>query len=231
MKSKWSKVLKTENRLLPVELFEMTELIPFSPGYGMPRLLVNEEEPEIETPHDCSALQRQAFQSGHDAGLLAGRMQSQPDIDREIQRVLLLTEQLEKTRDDMVVQAEADLVELSFAIARKIIQREVSVDPEILVECLQPILKSLSATGGVCLKVHPDDISHLQTAQSRFSSQDGEPLAIHLEADESVGLGGCTIHTEGLDIDASIEQQIHRISEALIVKKEPHGSHVPSSPS
>ena len=215
MKSKWSKVLKTENRLLPVESFEMAELIPFSPGYGVQRQIANEEEPEIEPPHDCSVLQQQAFQSGHDAGLLAGRAQCQPDIDREIQRVFLLTEQLEKARIDMVVQAEADLVELSFAIAQKVIQREVSVDRNILAEYLHPILKSLSTTGGVCLKVHPDDVSHLQAVQSRFSNQDGEPMAIHIEADESVGMGGCTIHADGLDIDASIEQQLRRISEVL----------------
>ena len=50
MKSKWSKVLKPENRLLRDESFEMAELIPFSPGYGVQRQIANEEEPEIEPP-------------------------------------------------------------------------------------------------------------------------------------------------------------------------------------
>ena len=84
-------------------------------------------------------------------------------------------------------------------------------------------------TRGVCLNVHPDEVAHLETMQSRFVNRDGEPLTLHIEGDEAVGLGGCTIHADGLDIDASIEQQLHRLNDALVLQKEPDGSHVSTS--
>ena len=231
MKSKWSKVIKSESRILSVEPFEMAELIPFVPGYVGQRQKPKEEEPESEPPHDCSAIQQQAFEAGREAGIQEGQAQCRHEVDREMQRVFLLAEQLGQARADMVLQVEADLMELAFAVARKVIQREASITKEIVVDHVHSILKSLSITGGVCLKVHPDEVEHLQAMQSRFVSRDGEPLAIHIEGDEVVGLGGCTIHTDGLDIDASIEQQLRSLSEALVAQKESHGPHVPTSSS
>ncbi len=233
MKSKWSKVIKSESRLLAVESFQMSELIPFSPVYrGQPENIIEEEpEPEPEPPHDCSVLQQQAFESGREAGIQEGQVQCRSEIDREMHRVFLLVEQLGGARADMVVKMETALVELAFAVARKVIQCEVSVNNEIVADYIRPILQSLSTTGGVCLKVHPDEVEHIQAVQSRFVGRDGETLALRVEEDDTVGIGGCTIHTDGLDIDASLDQQLHRLHDVLASQKEPHGSHVPSSSS
>ncbi|MGB0909399.1 MAG: FliH/SctL family protein [Nitrospirales bacterium] len=233
MKSKWSKVIKTESRLLPVESFEMAELIPFFPGYVAQRRIAKEEEPEVEPevepPHDCSVLQEQAFKAGRETGIQEGISQCQHEVDLEMQRVFQLAEQLGQARSDMVVKVEADLLELAFVIARKVIQREVSTTIDIVTDRIQTILKDLSATSGVHLKVHPDEVEHIQDRQARFVGRDGNPLAIRIEGDEAVSLGGCSIHTDGLDIDATIEQQLHILHEAVVSQKESHGPHPSSS--
>ncbi len=231
MKSKWSKVIKTESRLLPVESFEMAELIPFFPGYVGQRQLPEEELEDEPPPHDCSALQQLAFKAGRKAGVQEGKSQCRHEIDLEMQRMFLLTEQLEQARSDMVLKVEADLLELAFAIARKVIQREASTTNDMVTDRIQPILKDLSATSGVCLKVHPDEVEHIQDMQSRLVGRDGEPLTIHIEGDEAVSLGGCSIHTDGLEIDATIEQQLHILHEAVVLQKEPHEPHLSSSSS
>ena len=231
MKSKWSKVIKSENSRVAVEAFEMTELVPCFPGYVGQRAMLKEEEEESAPPHDCSALQHQAFEDGRVAGIEEGKVQCRQAVDQEMQRAMTLVEQVKVAKAEMVVQAEADLVELALAIARRVLHREASIQKEVLTDHIHRILQNLSTSGRVCLKAHPDEVTHLQEMQSQFVTRDGDPITIHIEGDHAVGLGGCTIHTDGLYIDATIDQQIQNLGEALTLQKPSHGSDLSTSSS
>ena len=235
MKSKWCKVIKPNNRRIVVESFEMTELIPCFPGYGGPRLMRKEEEEEEEEesvpPHDCSALQAQAFEAGRVAGIEEGKAQCQQHVDQELKRAMTLIEQVQVAKAEMVIQAEADLVDLALAIARKVLHREASIRKDVLTDGIHRILQNLSSSGRICLNVHPDEVAHVQEMQSKFVTRVGDSPTIHVEPDPTVGMGGCTIHTDGLYIDATIDQQLQNLAEALALHKSSHGSDLSTSSS
>ena len=231
MKSKWSKVIKSETGGLAVESFEMTELIPMLPREMTQRLTQHEEVEESEPPHDCSALQQQSFESGREKGRADGIAACQEQVQREMQRALSLVNQVEQANTTLLRQVEADLVQLAIAIAKKVIQREIQMDPNIVVEHVQRILQQLSTASHVRIQAHADEIEHLKSMQTTLVNQDGEPPSIRIEPDASVGIGGCILQTEGLYIDATIEQQLERIGQALELKSEPHESSLPSSSS
>ena len=215
MKSKWSKVIKSETGRIAVQPFEMSELMPCLPGYVRQRPMLKEEEEESPPPHDCSALQQQAFERGQEAGIEAGKAQCRQQVEREMQRAMALVEQIAVAKAEMVVQAETDLVDLALAIARKVLHREASLEKEVLSDAIRRILKNLSTSGRICLKIHPDEVAHLQEVHSSLVTRDGELPTIHIEADPTVGLGGCLIHTDGLFIDATIDQQLQNLREVL----------------
>ena len=231
MKSKWSKVIKSENRRLAVESFEMAELIPFLARNGGQRQIPKEEDGEPEPPHDCSILQQQAFEAGREAGIEEGKAECRHEVEQERQRSIQLVEQIEVARTNLLGQVEADLVALALAIAKKVIHREASLDKDIVVNQIQHILKNLSVPSGVCLKVHPDEMDHLQNVQASFVTHEGDTPTIRIEGDPAIGLGGCIIQTNGLCIDAAIEQQLENIGETLELQEESHESHVSSSTS
>ena len=193
--------------------------------------MLKEEEEESAPPHDCSVLQQQAFEAGRQAGIEAGKAQCRQEVEREMQRAMTLVEQIAVAKAEMVTRAENDLVELALAIARKVLHREASLQKEVLTDSIRRILKNLSASGRICLKAHPDEVAHLQEVQSTLVTRDGDSPTIYIEADQSVGLGGCIIHTDGLYIDATIEQQLQNISDALEIPKPSHESDLSTSSS
>ncbi|WP_454061242.1 FliH/SctL family protein [Candidatus Nitrospira salsa] len=234
MKSKWSKVIKSENQRLAVHSFEMTELIPmFMRNIGQHHVSKEEQEKveEVELPHDCSALQTQAFEAGRVAGIEEGTLQCRQKVEQETERALMLVGQVEEARARMLHQAESDLVELALAIAKKVIHREASTHKDIVLEQVGHILKNLATSSGVCLYVHPDEVEYLQTMQSHLMTHDGNSPAIRIESDPAMELGGCLLQTEGLSIDAGIESQLKIIGEALQPQSESDETVEPSSTS
>ncbi|GJL49861.1 MAG: hypothetical protein NPIRA01_10880 [Nitrospirales bacterium] len=234
MKSKWSKVIKSENQRLAVQSFEMSELIPmFMKNMGQRQVSKEEQETveESELPHDCSALQSQAFEAGRAAGLEEGTQQCRHEVEQETQRTLMLIGQLEEAKTRMLRQAESDVIELALAIAKKVIHREASMHKDVVVDQVGHIFNSLSTSSGVCLYVHPDDVEYLQARQSHLMTHDGKSPSIRIESDPAMDMGGCLLQTEGLVIDAGIESQLKIIGEALQPQSEPDETVEPSSTS
>jgi len=234
VKSKWSKVIKSENQRLAVHSFEMSELIPmFMRNVSQHQVSKEEQEnvKEAELPHDCSALQKQAFEAGRVAGIEEGIQQCRHTVEQETQRALMLVGHLEEARTNMLRQIESDAVELALAIAKKVIHREASIQKDIVVDQVAHIFKSLGTSSGVCLSVHPDEVEYLQTRQSRFLTHDGKNPPIRIESDPAIEIGGCLLQTEGLSIDAGIESQLKIIGESLQSQGESDEPVVPSSTS
>ncbi|GJL51436.1 MAG: hypothetical protein NPIRA01_26630 [Nitrospirales bacterium] len=234
MKSKWSKVIKSENQRLVVRSFEMTELIPmFMKNIGQQQVSKEEQEKveEAEMPHDCSDLQQQAFEAGRIAGIEEGTEQCRQNVEQETQRALRLVGQVEEARVRMLRQAESDLVELALAIAKKVIHREASMHKDVVVEQVGHIFKSLATSCELCLYVHPDEVEYLQTMQSHLMTHDGNSPSIRIEGDPAMEIGGCFLQTGGLSIDAGIESQLKIISEALQPQSESDETVEPSTTS
>ncbi|MCA9471628.1 MAG: hypothetical protein MRJ96_12555 [Nitrospirales bacterium] len=231
MKSKWSKVIKSETHGLAVHAFEMTELIPLLPREMAQRLTQYDEEEDREPPHDCSALQRQAFEAGKDEGKREGTAECREEVHREMQRALGLVKQVEEAKVTLLRQVEGDLLTLAFAIAKKVIHRETQMDHHIVAEQVRRIVQHLSTASHVRILAHPDEVESLKTLQSTLVDQNGETPTIRIEADATVGMGGCILQTDGLYIDATIQQQLEVIGQALELQSEPHESSLPASSS
>lgn len=130
-----------------------------------------------------------------------------------------LREQLAATVDEvanvygaLVERAEQDVLRLALEIARKVIRREVAVDPEIAVTLVRVALGRLHNRAVATVRLHPDDIAYVTARLGRA------PIggSVDFIEDASVGQGGCLVHTEMGDVDARIEQQVAEIERALL---------------
>jgi flagellar assembly protein FliH len=65
------------------------------------------------------------------------------------------------------------------------------------------------------IKMNPADIDFLERLQLPFSSLSRNPAGLRIEADDSVGIGGCLIETDGGDIDARIESRLRIVGETF----------------
>ena len=117
-----------------------------------------------------------------------------------------LTE-LEQLYSLMATRTEHDLVKLALEVARKVIHREVTIDPEISLTLVRVAIARLHPRASATVRLHPEDFSYVDARLETSAAG----CRIEIIADTTVGRGGCIVQSEHGDIDARIEQQFATI--------------------
>jgi flagellar assembly protein FliH len=185
-----------------VQKFQMVELVP----NGM------KPQEDEDQAHDCSELQRHAFEQGRKKGIEEERAQGQAKIDEELKRVIYLANQIGRAQVAALEEQERDIVEVALAIAQKIILREVETDKEFIVRQVRQILGLLLNTSLVTLKVHPQDFEVLEPLHQDLRIEFGGGDHLIIERHEDVELGGCLVEQTGLQLDTRLQQQLETVA-------------------
>jgi len=98
-----------------IKCFQMVELVHKTA----------KQRAEEAQPHDCTELQRDAFERGRQDGIAEGRAQCKAQVDEEVKKVLRLANQIGRARVLALEEHERDIVEVALAISKKILLRNV----------------------------------------------------------------------------------------------------------
>ncbi len=143
----------------------------------------------------------------------------QQGIDAAKQDIESLKEAIEdffRAKQDVYDEIAPDILEISLDIAKKIIKKEMSENPEILLENIKGILKGLSKEESkIVLKVNPSQAVMLKQEMPEAVAMAGLEAKVIIMPDEDTMEGGCMLTTDNGVIDATIETQLTIISEAL----------------
>jgi len=113
---------------------------------------------------------------------------------------------------------EADLVQLTLAVARKIVGRDVSLGPEAVTRIIREALTRVEHAGRITIKLNPADLELLADIKPQLLSGLSEAGRAAFEADEGIARGGCLIETDGGEVDARIERQFQVVEEAFLAE-------------
>lgn len=109
-----------------------------------------------------------------------------------------------------------DILEISVDIAQKIIKKEVTQNPELILETILDVMKSISKDESkITVKLNPVQVDMVKTELPEYISSMGIEAKITVVGDDSVSEGGCILNTNNGIVDASIDTQIEIIKEAL----------------
>lgn len=112
-----------------------------------------------------------------------------------------------ESRRSMRKQMEEDLVQLAIAVARRILHRELHVDPEALVGIVKAVVERVEAREIHRILVAPYDLPFVQKRASEL----GLPARVELSADGSLVRGSVILETARGRLDASMETQLAEI--------------------
>ena len=124
-------------------------------------------------------------------------------------------EALRHARNRIQRDTEKEIVELVLAVAGRIVGHEVQTNREAIVAVVREALQKVENQDTVVIKMNPADIDFLDRLRLPLSSLSRNPDGLRIEADDSVGIGGCLIETDGGDIDARIESRLRIVGEAF----------------
>jgi flagellar assembly protein FliH len=149
----------------------------------------------------------QARQTGFREGEAAGHAKAQATLDAAVQRLARAAAELAGYRAAYRRESEQELVKLSLAIARKVLKREVTVDPSSLQGIVKAALETLNAGEVYRIRLATPDAAALD----RHLQAMGLPQAIEVIADPALERGAVLFETARGLVDAGVQTQIAEI--------------------
>jgi len=187
--------------------------------------------PAVETPVEpdfkvrLAQLQQQCeqrVQEAHAAGLrdgeAAGRQRASSELQPVINRLTRSIEEIGSLRGRLRAEAEGDLIQLSLAIARRVLRRELAIDPEALHGLILGALEKLQGQEVSRVRVHPGHAA-LVTESLRQNSANTQ---VEVVADPSRELGTVIFETRHGNLDASVDSQLQEIERGLADRLRKH---------
>jgi len=139
------------------------------------------------------------------------------EIKRVIEMLKKAAKEIEIEKCRMIKEGEREILKMVMAIVRKVIKREIEVDPDIIVRVTRDALGQAADARRILIKVNPLDWKRLkEIEQEILPGENNGNHHIQIEEDKSIQRGGCIIKTEKETIDARIDQQIREIEKTLM---------------
>ena len=156
---------------------------------------------------DIEARVKEAYEKGLADARQEARAAARAEYREAVEKLAQTTARLHEYRSRIRHDAEQDLVKLSIAIARRLIRRELTVDPESVHGIIRVALEKMQARDISRLRVHPSHVAGVKEMLQRTSGATGLEVA----ADPSLQPGDAIFETSRSELDATIESQLREI--------------------
>lgn len=154
---------------------------------------------------------RVAFESGLREGEAAARQKLEGQVRELTEQLARAIADVVSSREEALRRAEADIVQLSMEIARRIMHRELSVDPSALGGLIRAALEKLASQQVHRVRIHPDQESVMRMCLVEI----GRATDIEVLADPAQPRGGAVFESSRGSLDASVETQLREIERGL----------------
>lgn len=148
----------------------------------------------------------QSREAAYEEGLRRGREESAGDVKAASDRLAQTLADLVSFKRKIRVDAEMELVNLSLAIARRILHRELHVDPEAMHGLVHAALQKMQAREIYRVRVSAAGAEGVRSALERMGAG-----AIEIVVDSSLKSGDLVMETAIGELDASIDTQLQEI--------------------
>lgn len=157
---------------------------------------------------EAAQIKQSAYQEGYNAGI----QQAQADLEnfRNVMGAFMGAE------NRVFEEVTPHIMEIAMEIAQKIIKTEIKEDPQIVLNTILDVLKTLSKNEPkIILRVNPVQVQYIKDTLPEQIRLLGMETKLSILSDESITEGGCIVQTNNGLVDASIEAQLEIIQTAI----------------
>lgn len=158
-------------------------------------------------------------EKGYQEGYAAGVEQAEEDVRNQysdsINEAQSILEQAQHQKQRIIQEAEPFLLEMSSAISERIIEHQLTLEPEWIIEIISRSLKRKREQGTITLCVSPAYYSYIQDAEEELALSIDSQAELLVVPDTTVEDHGCVIRSSLGSIDATIDTQLSEIKNAL----------------
>jgi flagellar assembly protein FliH len=164
---------------------------------------------ELESAAERRA--REAHAAGQREGETLGRSRAAAETKAAMERLARSLDELGHWRARLRKEAEGDVVKLALAVARRILRRELAMDPDALRGLVLAALEKMQAREIHRARVHPSQAALLKSCLAGL----GGGSNVEVLTDGAGEPGAVLFETERGNLDASVETQLQEIERGL----------------
>jgi flagellar assembly protein FliH len=180
-------------------------------GRQSPRISQSSGDVAVALPVDhIMDVEKQAFEQGYAEGERTGRQMGEAMVESICKRYEKSLAELSASHKQMVLTMEEQTVRLALEISRKIVQRELTLDLDLVAALATVALKRLSGHQSIALKVSRTDFERVHRAVASVNP------AVTVKDDPALERGDFVIETAQTHLDARLSSQIDTIARALL---------------
>ncbi len=136
-------------------------------------------------------------------------------ITQSLQATETLAAQLEEATEQWLRQWQHETIPLAIAIAERLVQRQIDLDPSILLQWLANGISLARAEHALQIRIHPEDRERLGAHLDRFIQSAGQKQQLTLVEDETIQSPGVVIQSDDLRIDSQLTAQLDRLVQEM----------------
>jgi flagellar assembly protein FliH len=176
--------------------------------YTMPTL----EEDSSTGLQSIEERQRLGYEEGFASGEKAGFREGEEQASILIERLKNIIEEITVFRDSLIRDTESQIVDLSIAVARKIVADEVALNPEIMISIVRNALKKMQRKGTITIKINP-------ALHELFSRNHSSFLGIHddiiFDTNEKIPVTGPLVIGPNEEVVTNLDEMVANVVEAI----------------
>ncbi len=161
-------------------------------------------------------LRNEAETTGYDKGHQEGYEKGVAEVDRLIDRMHTILEQVMKRREEILADTESQIVELVILMARKVIKILSENQKNVVMANTMAALKKVKTRGEVTLRVNLEDVKLTTANAQEFINHVENVQGITVLEDSTVERGGCIVETDFGAIDARISSQLQELENKIL---------------
>jgi flagellar assembly protein FliH len=181
---------------------------------SLPAGLLPEAGQKAADPARIAELERRALQARQEGvreGEAAGHRRAAGELAPAIARLVETVRDLAACRGRFRREAEQDVVTLALAIARRIVRRELTLDPTIMLGLVKAALDQVDLREVHRVRMHPQDAPAVEQGLRDL----GLPERLEVIPDPALERGAAVFETTRGEMDASTDTQLAEISRGL----------------
>ena len=180
-----------------------------------------------KTGDRASALEQDNHQKGFQAGERAGRESGIQQVNALQRTLTQLLAEIKTLKQEILQNADRDILKIAIAAARHILRQEISQDPDRTQVYIREAAKKLGHTETMLIRIPPQDLQRL-TGECTEIMQAVEGVQwLKFEPAADLLPGECVIEGRDRTLDARIDSQLRILQERL--ENETLGS-IPEAP-
>lgn len=157
--------------------------------------------------------QKQEFDGGYNDGFAKGyaegKQAAEEELEHDRSHLEMMLNFLSHPVENLEQQVENELLELSIAIAKQILKREVSLEPMHLMGLIRTAVARLPASESeVTVQLNPDDAKIIRKALQKPEN----PQRWKIIEDPGLTPGSCNVNSDSSFVDGSIDAMVTQMS-------------------